>query len=726
MNSLTAGLLTLAAAVILDAGLILAWRWLRARRAARGPHATPAHLPASEPARAGSTAPLASPIAGAAAEAALGDEQAPSGPPRLAWLRPEAVMLTAGAVLTVFGQTLMRKVVPTLLWAPLAMIALGLVLFLGGGYLAERGPRRARQVPALAAVTHWLRVSPGQMVCLLLVPVFGLVAALAAGDGALMTQPTVAMLAWGLGVVMIGLGSWPHEVPRWKPRWKIMGVALGLFVGALLIRAIATDRIPIILTGDEGSAGMSAVEFARGAQDNPFIMGWYSFPSLYFLLQSFSVRVLGNTIEAIRLPSAFAGALTVAALYLVARPMFGNRTAFMAALFLGGLHFHNHFSRIALNNIWDGLGYVVILGAFSHGWRTGRRASFILGGLALGLMQYFYASSRMLFALLPLWLVIAVLLDRKRLRPLLPHLALSALAAAAVAFPLGMFYLRYPNEFVAPLSRFSILGDWMEKEVVIAGQPVANILLRQLSLGFQAYTATPLRHWYTPDVPMLRDLPAAFFLLGAALMLLRLRDERVWLVALWLAAFGVAGGLSESTPAAQRYVAAAPAACLALAYGLDRLAEWLARLWPRARPYAGLAVVGLVAVLALDDLRFYYIEYTRTSDFGGDNGMVAQRLAEHLRYEPASAHVAFFGTPRMGYYSIPSLQYLVPQIAGSDMNEPWGSPENPPLAGHPLIFVFLPEHESDLDAVRTAFPGGQLLEEPSRTGSILFWIYRVP
>jgi hypothetical protein len=209
-------------------------------------------------------------------------------------------------------------------------------------------------------------------------------------------------------------------------------------------------------------------------------------------------------------------------------------------------------------------------------------------------------------------------------------------------------------------------------------------------------------------------------------MLLRLRDERVWLLGLWLLAFGVAGGLSESTPAAQRYVAAAPAVCLALAYGLDRLAGWLARLWPRARPYAGLAVIGLVAVLALDDLRFYYLEYTPKSDFGGDNGMVAQRLADHLRYEPASAHVAMFGAPRMGYYSIPSLQYLVPQIAGSDMNQPWGSPENPLLAGHPLIFVFLPEHEADLTAVRTEYPGGQLMEEFSRTGGTLFWIYRVP
>ncbi len=726
MNSLTAGLLTLAAAVLLDAGLILAWRRLRARRAARGPHAAPAVMTANEPPRAGTVQPAIEPMIGTAAGAALGEARSPASEPALAWLRPEAVMLVAGAVLTLFGQALLHRVAETLAWAPLVVIAVGLLVFLGGGHLAERGARRALKVPGLGRVIEWLRVSPAQLVCLLLVPVFGLIAALAAGDGALMTQPAVAMLAWGLGVVLVGLGSWPHETPRWKPGWKILGLALGLFAAALITRAIATDRIPIILTGDEGSAGLSAVEFARGAQDNPFIMGWYSFPSLYFLLQSFSVRILGNTTEAIRLPSALAGALTVAALYLVARPMFGNRAAFMAALFLGGLHFHNHFSRIALNNIWDGLGFVVVLGAFSHGWRTGRRASFILGGLVLGLMQYFYASSRLLLALLPLWLVVAVLLDRKRLRPNVPHLALSLLAAAAAVFPLGIFYLRYPMELIAPLSRFSILGEWMDKEIVISGQPVFNILLRQLSLGFQAYTATPLRHWYTPNVPILRDIPAAIFLLGTVLMLLRLRDERIWLVGLWLIAFGVAGGMSESTPAAQRYVAAAPAACLALAYGLDRLADWLARLWPRARPYAGLAVVGLVAVLSLDELRFYYIEYTPSSDFGGDNGMVAQRLADHLRYEPATAHVAFFGVPRMGYYSIPSLQYLVPQIAGSDMSQPWGSPENPPLAGHPLIFVFLPGHESDLDAVRADYPGGLLIEEPSRTGAPLLWMYRVP
>ncbi len=725
MNSLTAGLITLAAAVVLDAALVLAWRWLRARRAARRPHAAPASSPAESLPPVKTVDPGTPLAAGAAESAALGEARPPSQP-ALGWLSPEAVMLSAGAVLTIFGQALLRKVAPEIAWAPWVVIALGLLLFLGGGYFAERGAQRAWQVPLAEAVTRWLHISPAQLICLALVPVFGLVASLAAGDGARMTQATVAMVAWSIGILLVVVGAWPQAVPRWKPGWKILGTALGLFVLALLIRAVATDHIPIILTGDEGSAGMSAVEFVRGAQDNPFIMGWYSFPSFYFMLQSFSVRVLGHTTEAIRLPSALAGALTVGALYLAARPMFGNRTALMAAVFLGGLHFHNHFSRIALNNIWDGLWFVIVLGAFSHGWRTGRRASFILGGLALGLAQYFYASSRILLGLLPLWLLIATLLDRPRLRAMAPHLVLAGVAAAAAVFPLAVFYLRFPDQYLAPLSRFSIFGEWMDKEVVIAGQPVAQILLRQLSLGFQAYTATPLRHWYTPEVPILRDIPAALFLLGVVLMLLRLRDERVWLLVLWLVAFGVTGGMSESTPAAQRYVAAAPAACLALAYGLNRLAEWLSRLWPRARPYAGLAAIGLVVVLALDDLRFYYVQYTNHSDFGGDNGMVAQRLADHLRYEPASAQVAMFGTPRMGYYSIPSLQYLVPDIAGSDMNAPWGSAENPPLVGHPLLFVFLPEHEADMEAVRAEFPGGQLIEEPSRTGGVLFWLYQVP
>jgi hypothetical protein len=222
MNSLTAGLITLAAAVVLDAGLILAWRWLRARRAARGPHAAPASSPGHDLHPSKLVDPAAPATAGAAESAAL-DEAPPIALTALSWLSPEAVLLSAGAVLTAFGQALLRKVAPPLGWAPWVVIALGLMLFLGGGYLAERGPRRAWRVPLARALTRWLHVSPAQLMCLALVPVFGLVASLAAGDGARMTHATVAMVAWGIGIVLVVVGAWPHEVPRWKPGWKILG-----------------------------------------------------------------------------------------------------------------------------------------------------------------------------------------------------------------------------------------------------------------------------------------------------------------------------------------------------------------------------------------------------------------------------------------------------------------------------------------------------------------------
>jgi len=45
--------------------------------------------------------------------------------------------------------------------------------------------------------------------------------------------------------------------------------------------------------------------------NNPFIAAWYGFPSLYFFIQSLSIRLFGQTTEALRITSALAGAQAV-------------------------------------------------------------------------------------------------------------------------------------------------------------------------------------------------------------------------------------------------------------------------------------------------------------------------------------------------------------------------------------------------------------------------------
>lgn len=603
------------------------------------------------------------------------------------------------------------------------LLGLGLALLVAG--------RRSLDVDGLPGwlerlergLRQGLGVSDWQVVCLALSPALAVIATLAAGVDAKMHQSVLAVAAWLGGIILVFVGGW--QPLRQKPALNgrtllVTGLLIGL---AFLIRGVNTTHIPIVLSGDEASAGLSAVEFVKGNTNNIFRVGWFSFPSLYFYIQSIPIALLGQTIPALRLLSALVGALTVGAVYLLARPMFGPRAAFYAAFFLAAFHFHNNFSRIGLNNIWDGLWFVLVMGLLWLGWERESRLAFLGAGLAIGLAQYFYVTGRLLVGLAPAWLVVMALFDRPRFKRLWPSLLLMGLLALTSSLPLTWFFIRFPGEFQAPMNRVSILSEWMNAAVQNSGVPAWLILLKQVLLGLEGYTHVPLQVWYQPGTPLLRPFSAALFLLGAGLLLARPRDGRTLLLGMWVAAFGLISGLSESTPAAQRYVAAAPAAALLVGYGLAEITDLLCRLWPRRSTLLGVFSVLVLVGMSADELDFYFLEYTPRSDFGGDHSMIAQSLADYLQARDSQWQVLFFGFPHMGYYSISSLPYLAPHITGVEILHPWGSPENPPPVGDHLIFAFLRNHGDDLAAVQASYPGGNLRTYYTRSGEVLYWLY---
>ena len=93
------------------------------------------------------------------------------------------------------------------------------------------------------------------------------------------------------------------------------------------------------------------------------------------------MRLFGQTTQALRLLAVFSGGLTVALVYIIGREMFGNLAGASAAIFLAGMHFHNHFSRIGLNNIWDGFFFTFVLGCVWIGWKRNSRIAWLLAGL---------------------------------------------------------------------------------------------------------------------------------------------------------------------------------------------------------------------------------------------------------------------------------------------------------------------------------------------------------
>jgi 4-amino-4-deoxy-L-arabinose transferase-like glycosyltransferase len=609
-------------------------------------------------------------------------------------------------------------------WITWVGLLAGLSLFLLSIRQIETNNTSSGLSRLLKKVQLWLDLKTWQVIALFISPVFALLAWLAAGPERQMNNPYVAILSWAFGIGLVTLSGWQFDQWRRSLTLKMVLLPLFLFLLALLVRGIYVIQIPIVLTGDEGSAGLSAVEFLKGNTNNIFRVGWFSFPALYFYIQSIPISLLGQTILAVRILSIIAGSLTVVGVYFVGCAMFGERTGLFSALFLASFHFHIHFSRIGLNNIWDSMWFVVVLGLLWAGYHYENRRLFILSGLALGFSQYFYISSRVLFFLLPTWLLVVGVVNPARLRRYLPSLLLMAAAALVTVLPLALYYFGNPDEFMAPMRRASVLGSWLINETTITGKSQFHILVDQLWTSLQAYAHQPLRAWYTPGVPLLRPLPAALFFLGVILLVLKIRDNRTTLLGMWLIVLTIMVALSESTPAAQRYVAVSPAVAILVGYGLAGSVDRLGKLWSRGMYLLNLIAVGIIIFIGLDDLRYYFLDYTPRSDFGGENTLVAHQLAEYLITQPDDLEVFFFGGTRMGYYSIPSLPFLAPHVKGIDINHPWSSPENPKPTSQNVLFVFLPDKHDELENIQSSYPGGLLMEVVKEDGKTLYWLYK--
>lgn len=634
-------------------------------------------------------------------------------------------MLTGGGLLAFLSQiTQIARPLGERI-APVSLMFLGMLICLLG-VLTSRNEKVSLWLErVLRKPSQWLNATPWQIVLIPLSLLFAILAHYAAGDAEKMISPLGAWAAWLISIILCFIGFWTPGDFDLRSRWKPFAFALGLSLLALPFRAIATNTIPIILNGDEASAGIYGISFMEGKANNIFSVGWYAFPGLYFLIPAASISLLGHTTAALRIPSAIAGALTIGGVYLTGRTMFDKRTGLIAALVLTGFHFHIHFSRIGLNNIWDGFFFAITVGAAWYAWEKENRTAAILTGLGLGFSQYFYPSSRVLLIVVFGGLIISGLFNFKHLKSSFSNLMIMAWTMIIIVLPLAWYYIKYPEQYLAPLERVSILGSWMENEIQLTGLPAWQILLKQMVLGIQAFTFIPLQHWYRPEVPFLRPLYAGVFILGLVFLISKPKESKTIFLFIWLLMYILLGGLSESTPAAQRYVAAAPACILILAYGLGEIGNLAERLWGKSPRTVTIILVGISILLAADDINFYFNKYTpfTVENFGRNEGVTAQEIAIELQNKPKGTQAFFMSNPIMGYYSIPSIPYLAPQVEGSDVLYPWGSPENPtPTADH-LIFIFHPSNTSEMQVIQDTYPGGTLHEKKGIDGETLYWFY---
>jgi len=380
-----------------------------------------------------------------------------------------------------------------------------------------------------------------------------------------------------------------------RDRW-----IFGVVTLALLLRVTWLETIPGGFHVDEWGDADFTLRYVLPPTDrtiSPFATGHSAQPAMYFYLARASLAVFGESISGLRMTSVLAGSLAIVATFALVSLLHDRKAAYLSAVLMATYHFHIHWSRIGLNNIWDTLWVPLILALYVWGWRRDRPAGATLAGLALGLSQYFYAGSRIGIFLLAYLVIRLWRTDRDDSR-LVMHVGRLIGMAAVVAAPLAVFAALNPEIFFNRLTS-GLLWDPFATELARTAPAFLPSVPQQFIWTLLSFTAIPEgAGFYRPGVPLVIGLAVPLLLAGVFWQIHR----RELLPVFWLALTMFFGGfLLEALPASNHYAVAIPAICWLIASPLEALISLGRPRW---------ALLAL-AIIVATDLYFYFGIYAQ-------------------------------------------------------------------------------------------------------------------
>lgn len=527
-----------------------------------------------------------------------------------------------------------------------------------------------------------------------------------------------ASVSQALNRIRARLG-WPHP--------ETVVVALLVLV-TFFLRAFSLNSIPYVLSGDEASMGLEAINVIEGRLTNPFATSWFSNPTFYFFIQAAFLRLFGINTAALRLSSALISAATIPFLYIFARHYYGRWIAILATILFTTYHYAIHFGRVAISNTWDPF---FALGAFyflTRGLETEKLGYLLVSAVLTGLSIYFHAGSRLIIMIMLLYIIYWSLRDRDLLRENLIHLVIFCLIAFIVALPLLAYFRTHLNDMMAPWTRKAIFPTgWVDAQVKSTGKSVLSILFDQFLKAVLAfnYTTDPT-FFYRPGIPLLQFVPSILFIFGMTYTIRRWREREHFLLIIWFLSAIIFGGmLLENPPSSHRIILAIPPVLICVALGMVKLSSYIQEALHRSHSLAVTLSLVLVFLASAQSIHFYFIRYTPAHTFAGFNTEVGDHMGRYLRTLGPSTQYYFFGPPRI-YYNSPPIPFLAHGVKGVDIEpgstRPIQDAVNPQLDA---VFIFLPERRPELDAVRRVFPAGALREFRNERGQELFIAYEV-
>lgn len=364
-----------------------------------------------------------------------------------------------------------------------------------------------------------------------------------------------------------------------------------LFLASFL-RILKIDSVPISPDWDEVSLGYNAYSIIQTGKDEygkflPIVLRSYDDykPALYSYLSIPSVSLLGLNVLAVRLPSAFFGALAVLGVYLLVKELFRrNDLALVSSFLLAISPWHLQFSRIAFeSNI--GLTFNIFAALFFlKGLK--KPVLLIVSAALMALNFYVYQSEKVFTPFLAL--ILFIIFRKEFLRVPRKYIAASVIVGLLISLPMvsylitdknslgrargvSIFAGEYPigeaNKTLTDLNNGDKLGLVFDNRRVFYAKEIISGYLSHFDLNWLFIRGDIARH-HAPNMGLLYIFELPFLLIGIYLIFKSNLRKAKYLIFLWFIIAPIPASITSGVPHAIRTLNFLPTFQIFTALGL--------------------------------------------------------------------------------------------------------------------------------------------------------------
>ncbi len=516
-------------------------------------------------------------------------------------------------------------------------------------------------------------------------------------------------LFWVLGIGLLIVPLWrrltsaPHRAVRWE--WALV---VGITAIGFLLRYWRLTEIPDQIDNDLGLMGNYARLLIQHANYN-----WVGYSASQHLLSydqtlAWGMRLFGQDHYGLVMRSVILGTLTLPLLYWLGRELFGRRVGLVAMVFLTVEYTPIQFSRTMFGPSATFFAVLVFYLLF-RAMRERQAVWFVAAGAAMGLGLLNYDSGRVIPLIALALCGWDFLWQRETRRARIGHWAAVAFGAFVGFGPMLGFALLDFNNFIG---RGNVVMLWepriLQHEMgAYKVSTIGEVLIEQTRRAFLAFhlygDGSP---HFTLPYPMVSAVLAALLTLGLGYCLIRLRDNRHFVLVMWIVLTLILGGVLTYDPPYWPHLSITlPAVAIIAGIAVDRMVEIFSPISNRLGQQVVYLALG--AILILTGVHNWQVYY----DFAKDNAGPIVMVSRYVRTLPLGYTVYLVDAPfGWGMYTFKFFNVGFP----GENTDTGLVKETSPAPNRPLLFLLLGDQEL-LSFLQTRYPGGKTEEHYNYT-----------